>query len=106
MFSKQAIFDTSVLLFMEDVLDESELLCIYDVLNQRNPCLPYFNYPRFDVNNLSHDECNTEFRFGKAEIPFLAEALQIPNTFTCVNGTVASEIEVLCMLLKRFSYPC
>ena len=106
MFSKQAKFDTSVLLFMEDVLDEWELLCIYDVLNQRNLCLPYFNYPRFDVNNLSHDECKTEFRFGKAEIPVLAEPLQIPNTFTCVNGTAASGIEGQCVLLKRFSYPC
>ena len=65
----------------------------------------YFNYPRFDVNNLSQDECKTEFRFEKAEIPVLAEALQIPNTITCVNGAVASGIEGLCMLLKRFWCP-
>ena len=32
---------------MEDALDESDLLCIYDVLNRKNPCLPYWDYQHF-----------------------------------------------------------
>ena len=106
MFSKKSIFETSVLLFMEDVLDEVDLLCIYDAFNRRNPSLPYWNYRHFDLSILSEDECKTEFRFGKGEIPILADVLRIPDIFTCVNGTVASGLEGLCMLLKRFAYPC
>ncbi|XP_015772316.1 PREDICTED: uncharacterized protein LOC107350588 [Acropora digitifera] len=106
MFSKKSILENSALLFLENVLDESDLLCVYDVLNRKNPRLPYWNYRHFDLNTISQDECKTEFRFGKTEILVLAEALQIPHCFTCVNGTVASGIEGLCMLLKRFTYPC
>lgn len=36
-FGKKSIFEISVLLFMEDALDELDLLCIYDVLNQEKP---------------------------------------------------------------------
>ena len=36
----------------------------------------------------------------------LAEALQIPQYFVCSNGTVASGMEGLFILLKRFAYPC
>lgn len=106
MFSKKSILENSALLFLENVLDESDLLCVYDVLNWKNPCLPYWNYRHFDLNTISQDECKTEFRFGKTEILVLAEALQIPHCFTCVNGTATSGIEGLCMLLKRFTYPC
>ena len=43
--------------------------------------------------------------FGKKEIFVLAKALQIPGTFTFVNGTVASDIECLCFLVIRFRCP-
>ena len=51
-------------------------------------------------------EIKSEFRFGHSELPLLAEALQIPQYFVCSNGTVASGMEGLLMLLKRFAYPC
>lgn len=47
-----------------------------------------------------------EFRFGPSEIDFLSQALRIPDTLSCPNGTVASGEEGLLMLLKRFAYPC
>ena len=106
MLSKKSILETSVFLFLEDVIDEDEMLAIFDLNSRRNPCIPYWNYPKFVLDNISEDECKTEFRFGKAELPVLAEVLKIPDGFTCVNGNVASGMEALCMLLKRFSYPC
>ena len=30
----------------------------------------------------------------------------MPDTFTCPNGTVCDSTEGLCVILKRFSYPC
>lgn len=43
----------------------------------------------------------------KRDIPALAEALQIPDWISCNNQRSNAEgTEALCMLLKRFAYPC
>ena len=48
-----------------------------------------------------------EFRFATSDFPRLAEALiKIPKMFTCCNGTTASRLEGLCIMLKIFAYPC
>ena len=58
------------------------------------------------MDDMSSAEIKSEFRFGHSELPFLAEVLKIPQYFVCSNGTVASGMEGLLMLLKRFAYPC
>ena len=50
--------------------------------------------------------CKAEFRIEKADLPRLAEALQLPPTFHCKQRTSFDGMEGLCMLLKRVSYPC
>lgn len=52
------------------------------------------------------DECKTEFRFEKNNLPLLANVLQIPPVFKCPQGSIAGGMEGLCMLLKRLTYPC
>ena len=47
-----------------------------------------------------------EFRFHKEDIPVLPKVLGLPKTFTCSQGSVTNGIEGLCIMLKRFSYPC
>ena len=47
-----------------------------------------------------------DFRFRKGDIPVLAQALEIPASFTCAQGTTGDGLDGLCMLLRRFSYPC
>ena len=49
---------------------------------------------------------SAEFHIEKADLPRLAEALQLPPTFHCQQRTVFDSMEGLCMLLKRVSYPC
>ena len=71
-----------------------------------NLYLPYWNYPKFQLNNMSDDECISEFRFQKNDIVFLCQTLQIPFEIKCYNGTVVSGIEALCICLKRLAYPC
>ena len=39
-------------------------------------------------------------------VDVLAEVLRIPERFHCPNGTVASGLEGLCVVSKRFAYPC
>ena len=47
-----------------------------------------------------------ECHFRNGDIFKLAAALQIPERIKCQHGVVADTIEGLCMLLKRFVYPC
>ena len=55
---------------------------------------------------MSESETKAEFRFATSELPLLAEALRIPEMFTCCNSTTASKLEGLCIQLKRFAYTC
>ena len=81
-------------------------LLLYEASNKKNPALPYWKYDRFDITRLTDEECKADFRFGIAELPLLAQALKIPESFVCKNGTVAEGMEGLCILLRRYAYPC
>ena len=72
----------------------------------KNPDFPYWNYERFELDELTNAECNAEFRFYKHDIYKLADALQLPDEFVTYNGLIVESIPALCINLKRFSYPC
>ena len=48
---------------------------------------------------------SAEFHIEKADLPRLAEALQLPPTFHCQQWTVFDSMEGLCMLLKLEECP-
>ena len=86
--------------------DDIEFLLLYEASNKKNPALPYWKYDHFDITRLTDEECKADFRFGIAELPLLAQSLKIPESFVCKNGTVAGGMEGLCILLRRYAYPC
>ena len=88
------------------ILEDEEFLVLYDINKSTNPDLPYRIYSKFELFSLSEDECTTEFRFNRNDIPRLVEVLQIPCQITCYNGIVCDGTEALCILLKRLAYPC
>ncbi|XP_028416427.1 uncharacterized protein LOC114540491 [Dendronephthya gigantea] len=51
-------------------------------------------------------ECFSEFRVQKHNVVRLADALGLPESFTCPQRTKAGRIEGLCIYLKRLTYPC
>ena len=51
-------------------------------------------------------ECAIDFLFKKNKIPIPSRVLDIPDKFTCQQGTVCEGVEALCIVLRRFSYPC
>ena len=51
-------------------------------------------------------ECLAEFRVQNQDIPVLANVLQLLMNIRCQQRTICDRIEGLCMLLRRFSYPC
>ena len=76
------------------------------LISPKIPTLIIIRYEPFNLDNIDSAECKAEFRIEKADLPRLAEALQLPPTFHCQQRTVFDSMEGLCMLLKRVSYPC
>ena len=102
MFSRQTTQDALAFMFVEDV----KFSMLFERLTQKNASFPYWSQDRFDLTRVTDEERKAEFRFGLAELPLSAKVLAIPDTFVCRNGTVATGMEGLCILLRRFAYPC
>ena len=82
--------DALVLYHDNGVIDDEEFCLLYDVNRSKNPEFPYEEYGKFDLEEMDNSECKAEFRFRKEDIPVLAEALGIPETFTCSQGSVSA----------------
>ena len=52
----------------DGVINDEELLLLYDLNRSDNVDLPYNSYPGFDFDDLEDDECLSEFRFYKNEL--------------------------------------
>ena len=92
--------------FDDDDISENEFLLLYDANTSKNPDFPYDCYGSFDLDEMDDSECLAEFRFHKNDVPVLLEAFQLPQSFTCHQGTICDGIEALCITLRRFAYPC
>ena len=95
MVSFKEITDLAVLSYGMNFINDAEFLLLYNSYSSENLYLPYHLYPEFDLQNFNEDECLTEFRFKKADIPRLAQALQIPDVIGCYQGTVWDGIKNL-----------
>ena len=90
-----------------DVIDDMEYQLLYNVNRVNRPSLeiPYWQYQRFDLDTMTNDECKVEFRFKKNDIYDLVNILLIPEIVT-YNRLTVDPVEGMCILLKRFAYPC
>ena len=71
--------DFILLCYDQGILNNKELLVLYEQYKSPSLDLPYSSYPLFDLDDMEDDECLAEFRFKKRNIAALAEALQIPG---------------------------
>ena len=96
-----------LLIFYYDANFINDEVLLYDIFSSRNPSFCYYEYACFDLNNMSEAECKAEFQFEKKDLPAVAEALQILPSFKLRQGSiVVSEMEGLCILVRRLAYPC
>ena len=86
-------------------ISEEECFLFYDASFSKNP-FPHADYDRFHLDSMDDAECFLEFRVRKMDIVRLADALGLPESLCCHQRIKAKRIEGLCMVLKRFSYPC
>jgi hypothetical protein len=96
--------EAAILAYDSSFIDEDEFVLLYDMCHSKNPELPYQNYESFELDNIDEAECEVQFCFKKHEV--LARAMGVPGRFTCPQGTICDGMEALCMLLRRFCYPC
>ena len=87
-------------------ISEQEFLVFYEEYQSANLSFPHSSYGEFDLDDMEDDECLAEFRVKKQDLDTLAEALQIPASFHCQQRSKIDGMEGLCMLLRRFAYPC
>ena len=87
-------------------ISKEEFLVFYEEYQSANLSFPHSSYGEFDLDDMEDDECLEEFRVKKQDLETLAEALQIPGSFYCQQRSKIDGMEGLCMLLRRFAYPC
>ncbi|XP_068692273.1 uncharacterized protein [Montipora foliosa] len=89
-----------------NLIDEEEVLLLSEVNTSKNLDIPFWKYDKLDLDSLTDGECKSEFRFLKHDIYGLLEVLDLPDKITCPNRFSVYSDEALCLLLRRFAYPC
>ena len=68
-----------------DLIDDEEMLLLYDLNRSKDLDIPYWKYEKFELDSRSDDECKSEFRFLKHDIYTLLDVLNLPEKITCQN---------------------
>ena len=89
----------------KNIIDADEFLLLYDA-NQSKPIYPYWKYSTFNVGMIDDEQSFIDFRFGKNDLYTVLDVFNIPNRIIASQGTACSDIEALCILLKRLAFPC
>ena len=90
----------------EEIIDDEEFSVFYEAYAPQNLPFQHSAYEKFSLENKNSAECKADFRVDKRDITLLIEALRVPLIFKCSNGTICDGTEGLCIVLKRFAYPC
>ena len=92
------------------VIDDEELLLLmnFDLLGEdeveNNE--PIRQWPRFNFDLWNDTECWTDLRFRKLDIPRICDELELEIEMVTYNGVKFSNVEGLCLLLRRLAFPC
>ena len=91
---------------VEEIIDDEECSVLYEAYAPKNLPFQLSAYEKFSLENKTSAECKADFRVDKRDIALLVEALRVPPIMKCSNGTICDGTEGLCIVLKRFAYPC
>lgn len=87
-----------------NIISDDEFSVLWESYRSKNPDFPHSSYARFDLQNIDEAECFAKVQ--KQDIPVLANVLQLSVNIHCAQRTICNRVEGLCMILKRFFYPC
>ena len=63
MASFKTMQDLLFLSHQSNFIDDEEFLVLSDLFEWKNPCFPYEDYSRFNLDEITESECLSEFRF-------------------------------------------
>ena len=108
MYCNKALFEVSAILFTQKYLSAQDFHFINEATKRTSPKFPYWKYENIDIQlqHMNDDECLAEFMVNRSELNAVAKAMMVPGQFRFPNGTIASGFEGLCIVLRRFAYPC
>ena len=74
-----------MVLYLDVVMNEEEVLSIFNDLTTKNPPFPYWKFDKIEVQFKDpppppHAEVKAEFRFAPYEIELLSQTLRIQNS--------------------------
>lgn len=61
------------------VINDEEFVLLYNINTAKSPDFPYWNYKAFELDMLSDNECQAEFRFYKIVVYNLKGSLESPT---------------------------
>ena len=79
--SNNVLFDAAAALFANDVIDEEDLLAIYENTRIKSPEFQYWRYENVEnqLQPMTNDETRSEFQVHLADIAVLVAAFPIPD---------------------------
>ena len=89
----------------QGLVSDEELLLLLKANSSKNPEFLYEKYTRFSIESSEEPECLSKFRVEKKDLPLLADALRLLDTFHSNQRTTADKLEGLCILLRQMSFP-
>lgn len=92
-----------ILIFITAFLTLYQAARRLDNIRRPNPAIPFI---RFNIDAYDDVMCERLFRFRADEIRDVAVALRMPDIFHLDNGSKVYSLEGLCIVLRRFAYPC
>ena len=78
------------------VINDEEFVLLYDITTTKSPDFPYWKYEAIELDMMSDDECQAEFRFYKNDVYNLKEVLNITEEFTCWR-----QVDTPCVFYSR-----
>ena len=81
--------------YRKGFINDRKFVLLYDKNSSKNPDFRYWNYERFELDELTNAECNAKFRFYKNDLYKVADALQLPSLpdeFVTYNGLIVESI--------------
>ena len=98
--SHKQLRELLLIYYADNMLSDEEFLLLWENYESTNPDFPWDSYDLLTIVNMDEAKYKAEFRVEKTDLHRLAEALPIPGTLKCYQGTVCDGMEGLCMLLK------
>ena len=77
--------DMALISHSQEIITDEELIFLLEENTSRNPEFSYDVYGYFDLEEMEEPECKSEFRIQKHDIPVLADALGLPETFNALR---------------------